>query len=528
MRLLRFQVVENSSRVPGEGSDVGYLWTDNWDDWFEYSTLYVLTYFDVQGQRHEFGGVKIGQFNMNKDQRRPDLPREFEHLGANFFSLGQDADYYEAIYQLPEEERLSLLDALRDCVADTEIYNRARDERVMGVSLMRSVNERSITGQFQRIINGEARLTRYAFRYRGPTQLDSAFAPLDLDFEVEPFSKPPTNIHVIIGRNGVGKSHLLNSMSRALVSQEADLENDGAFVDDEDIFGDEFSSPFANIVSVTFSAFDEFPLISQPKNATKGIRYTNIGLRKRVRSNSNDSKSKSVTLTQQPDDLTSDFIAGLKVCATSRERRERLLCAIRTLEADPIFQEANVAALIDLGGDELGRPAGRLFRKLSSGHKIILLTITKLVERVEERSLVIMDEPEAHLHPPLLAAFIRSVSDLLTNRNAVAIVATHSPVVLQEVPRGCTWKLRRHGGGSVIERPRIETFAENVGHLTHETFGLEVTQTGFHKLIGESIEPDDTFRDVLEKFDSELGLEGRALVSSSLAQRDTRLEGDND
>jgi predicted ATPase len=490
-----FRVVGNNARVPDEGRNIGYLWTDNWDDWFEFSTLYVLTYFDRGGRKHELGGVKFGQFNMDEDQRRPNLPSLFE------------------------DERQSLLNALKDCAASPEIYQKAKEERVMGVSLMRSVNERSITGQFRRLINGEARLTRYSFRYQSPAQLDNAFPPLVLDFEVEPYSKPPTNIHVVIGRNGVGKSHLLNSMSRALVSSEVKLESDGAFVDDEEILGDDFSNPFANVVSVTFSAFDEFPLITQPRNATKGTRYTNVGLRKRVRRKSDDGEAEYETVTQQPDDLTSDFIASLKVCITSRERRGRLLNALRTLEADPIFQEANASKLLEFSGDELGRPAGRLFRKLSSGHKIILLTITRLVERVEERSLVIMDEPEAHLHPPLLAAFIRAVSDLLTNRNAVAIVATHSPVVLQEVPRSCAWKLHRHGGGSNIERPLIETFAENVGHLTHETFGLEVTQTGFHKMIGEMVEEADTFQDILEKFNGRLGLEGRALASSLIAQR---------
>jgi hypothetical protein len=36
--------------------------------------------------------------------------------------------------------------------------------------------------------------------------------------------------------------------------------------------------------------------------------------------------------------------------------------------------------------------------------------------------------------PPLLAAMMRALSDLLVDRNGVAVVATHSPVVLQEVP----------------------------------------------------------------------------------------------
>jgi predicted ATPase len=386
---------------------------------------------------------------------------------------------------------------------------------------MRYVNERTIIGQFRRIIAGGARLTDYSFRYRSPAQIDPEFDPLVLHFEVEPFSKPPSNIQVIIGRNGVGKSFLLNAMSRALVTS-GDTNVNGEFIDDGD---DEFDSPFANIVSVTFSAFDDFPIIRRTKNATKGVRYTNVGLRKRVRQTDDSRNAEWVTITQEPSELTEDFIASAKACATGQQRRERWRRALRTLESDPIFEEADVTELLDVDKDELGRSAGRLFRKLSSGHKIVLLTITKLVESVEERTLVLVDEPEAHLHPPLLAALIRAVSDLLINRNGVAIVATHSPVVLQEVPRNCVWKLRRQGGGAVVERPEIETFAENVGRLTHEVFRLEVTRSGFHKMIAEAISAGDDYEDVVEKFDGEIGLEGRALISAKIAERDADGEG---
>lgn len=515
---MRFRVIPNGSRTPAEGRDIGYLWTDNWDDWFEFSTLYVLTYFDAEGVEHDLGGVKIGQFNMAEGQRRPDLPTNFEHLDNRFFSLGQDADYYEEIGKLDSETAQALLSALNDVVANDELYLRAREEKVTGTSLMRSVNERTLVGQFRRIVAGGARLTDYAFRYRGPAQIDSEFDPVMLVFEVEPYSKPPSNIQVIIGRNGVGKSYLLNAMSRALVASEDDVEKNGEFIDDSDEIDVELDSPFANIVSVTFSAFDDFPIIRQTKNATKGVRYTNIGLRKRIRQSDDDGKPEWVTVTQEPSELTEEFIASAKACATGQQRRERWRRALRTLESDPLFEEADVTALLD--ADDLGRPAGRLFRKLSSGHKIVLLTITKLVECVEERTLVLMDEPEAHLHPPLLAALVRAVSDLLINRNGVAVVATHSPVVLQEVPRSCVWKLRRHGGGAVVDRPEIETFAENVGRLTHEVFGLEVTRSGFHRMIAEAIGAGDDFEDVLEKFDQEIGLEGRALISVRIAERD--------
>lgn len=245
---MRFQVIPNGSRTPNEGRDIGYLWTDNWDDWFEFSTLYVLTYFDAEGVKHDVGGVKIGQFSMAGKRRRPNLPTRFERLAARFFSLGQDADYYEAIVKL--DSARDLLASLNDIVADEELYQRAREERVTGTSLMRYVNERTVVGQFRRIIAGGARLTDYTFRYKGPAQIDPEFDPVTLVFEVEPFSRPPSNIQVIVGRNGVGKSHLLNAMSRALVESE-DVDKNGEFVDDSDELDAELESPFANIVSVT-------------------------------------------------------------------------------------------------------------------------------------------------------------------------------------------------------------------------------------------------------------------------------------
>ena len=81
------------------------------------------------------------------------------------------------------------------------------------------------------------------------------------------------------------------------------------------------------------------------------------------------------------------------------------------MQADPIFAEAQVVGLVDVEDNLFARRARRIFRKLSSGHKIVLLTITKLVEKVEEKTLILVDEPEAHLHPPVLSAFVRALSD---------------------------------------------------------------------------------------------------------------------
>jgi hypothetical protein len=67
-----------------------------------------------------------------------------------------------------------------------------------------------------------------------------------------------------------------------------------------------------------------------------------------------------------------------------------------------------------------------------------------------------------------------------------AVIAGRSPVALQEVPRSCVWTLNRTGNDLRVDRPRIETFGENVGVLTDDVFGLEVTGTGFHKMLADA------------------------------------------
>jgi hypothetical protein len=147
------------------------------------------------------------------------------------------------------------------------------------------------------------------------------------------------------------------------------------------------------------------------------------------------------------------------------------------------------------------------------------------VATVEEKTLVIIDEPESHLHPPLLAAFTRALSHLLTSTNAVAIIATHSPVVLQEVPRHCVWKLRRSRLSTASERPERETFGENVGILTREIFGLEVSKSGFHSLLNESVSSGKSFEEVMDEYGGRIGFEGQTIVQSLISARDRKAGG---
>lgn len=91
--------------------------------------------------------------------------------------------------------------------------------------------------------------------------------------------------------------------------------------------------------------------------------------------------------------------------------------------------------------------------------------------------------------------------------------------MLQEVPKSCVWLLRRSGEVAVAERPKCETFGENIGVLTREVFGLEVVQTGFHRLLAAAVAKGGTFESVVDLYGGAIGAEARAILQALVAAK---------
>jgi predicted ATPase len=499
-----FKVGSDHIPRPGEERNLFFLYHTDWNDWFRFRTLFFLYYFDQNGDKHEIGSVKIASFNMGR-RGATILDPEFDTLSDEFFSVGQDESYYADLNALGDETRDKILNALNDVAKNETLLARALPEDVMQQSLLRDVTAYTVQGQFRRLTIGGEVLTPYDFSYLPPSAEDVSAA---LDFKVYPTSTPPTNIHVLIGRNGVGKTRLLTNMIKALIRPEELIEDFGSFTSDE-------TTSFANLVLVNFSAFDTSAPLPETENPHGPIKYSYVGLRQA------DVKNPDSITTKTPSMLCDEFVESMQKCTGSRTRIKRWERAVEALEADPHFKEASFTGVINiLDEGERKKKASKLYGELSSGHKIVLLTISKLVETVEEKTLVLIDEPEAHLHPPLLSALVRAVSDLLIDRNGVAIIATHSPVVLQEVPKSCVWKLRKVGEARVAERLEIESFGENVGVLTREVFQLEVIQSGFHKILSNAVDDRGNYEQVLYDFDGQLGMEARGILRVLFFEKD--------
>jgi ABC-type transport system involved in cytochrome c biogenesis ATPase subunit len=484
------------STLPNQLSQgVCYLRKDNWDD-FGFKTTFQLHYCSKVGDLIEIGSVKI-MSNVDASPSTDFESVEFPSLPDHYCSLGIGQGYYEELMGLSIETRIEILVGLRDCVYDHKIYEMFRVTRAFQTSLVRSVQESDIKLRFHSILTGNAVPTTFKFSYKVNTQADAI-----IDVSVVPASNPPSNIHVLIGRNGVGKTRLLAGICDALAGV---TDNDFGLAGtlefsppaDEWIIAAKAKIGFANVVTIAFSAFDSFVPLSI--DSLQGdMKYSYVGLRREDKAG----------VFKTPEDLQHEFAVSLKHCLDG-VRKARWLKAISGLHTDPIFEEYDFPSVINQNGS-LDDVVGS-FTKLSSGHKIILLSLTRLVQLVDERTLVLIDEPENHLHPPLLSAYIRALSELVISRNGVALIATHSPVVLQEVPSSCVTIIDKIRSVYRFTRPELETFAENVGTLTRQVFDLEVTNSGYHSLIAKFLQ-NHSYEELLEAYHRQIGAEGRTLA----------------
>ncbi|WP_373101148.1 MULTISPECIES: AAA family ATPase [Pasteurellaceae] len=510
---MQFKLFERRDKFPINARNLVCLTIDKWND-YSFVTMFFMNVFDHNGKEHRIGNIKIGFKGQEESIATYKKIQEnfsnntFESLSDDFFSLGQDVDFYVELMNIPDGMGKQILDKLNDIAYKSEIFSSIQNESVLNTSLMRGIREQTITEQFSRVLNGNAPLSDFEFYFIRDEK--EKMGNISLEFKVEAKSQPSTNIHAVIGRNGVGKTTLLNGMIKSFIDTNDDSE--GAFHKRDPLgffsnkkfkkIGNDY---FSHLVAVSFSVFDPFI-----PNNDEFKHYHYIGL-----------KESNEKLKEPESYFEHDFWESFSLCKSLFAKRERWLSAIKNLESDDNFAEMQLSEFMNdfsTKDDIL-----KVVKRMSSGHASVLLIMTQLVATVEEKTLVLLDEPESHLHPPLLSAFIRALSNLLDNRNGVAIIATHSPVVLQEIPKSCVWKIERTRKITDSIRPEIETFGENVGVLTRDVFGLEVIKSGFHNLLTKKVESGKTYDDILFEFNEQLGTEARILLKTLIRIRDNKI-----
>lgn len=513
---MQFRVADQEPQRGHALPNTIYLIRDRWND-YGYVTQFFVLYIDGNRDEHPIGRTKIAQVGMGEDYLQLVIDPAFDELDETYFSLGQDDLYYDNLNQaLGSREAVAVVHrALRDIAFDGTIRRDVIGLQVTQTSLLRQVTAETVRNQFHRIATYGDRRVEFAFSYTNTSLIEPGGSnEARLEFSVFPNELPPSNVHALIGANGSGKTRILRDIARLSSGAESeiggDLRNEGSAAD---------GHLFAATVLVSFSAFDAFAPLTGELRAGPAETHTDAG-EPGPEDEPNPANPSYVGLYDQATGqamgqraLTDDFVGSLIRC-NQPERAQRWRTAMTAFTSDEQLTAASRLLNPSEPLSDLIVEAGAraLFGKLSSGHKIVLLTIVRLVEQVSERCLVLFDEPETHLHPPLLSALIRAISALMTDRNGVAIIATHSPVVLQEIPRECTWIIRRSGDFARPIRPTFETFGESIGVLTEDVFKLELTESGFHGLLQEAANAGLTYREIVERFQNRLGDEARGIA----------------
>jgi predicted ATPase len=504
MQPLLFTVVQPRTRVSIVGPGF-VLEQDNWND-HSFRTQYILSYHGPLPTGHSdlvhIGPVKILRRGQTKNDGLQ-ISSNFGELGDDFCSVGDSLDYYERLRQLGDIG-VNGLRLLRDVVALPQLCQEFFTETGWAISLFRDQKDQGerfrllasglVSGHYLKVPEDQQSFT---FRMSGWSTVLNVSTASD-----EPFSYAgkalPERINVVVGRNGSGKSTLLARLARVAFGspserEHAPLSNLGNL--------EPKGIGYPRIVTVAFSPFDCFKLPgSDDRNrlqiakdmGTGNGRFVFIGLRDfAAEVEQFDSIAEQVPVRQfsQLDDrveqtrlksiaqLSQEF-ARYREKISQKNREAVLKGALSRLERG-LFREDWAQSATGLSDVEVMQ----WFHNCSTGHKITLLVVFGLVANLEPNSLVLFDEPETHLHPPLLSAMMHALRSILEHFEATALVATHSPVVVQESLARHVHVVRREGDVTTVSPVAIETFGESIGLITSQVFGMESNATDFHRAL---------------------------------------------
>jgi predicted ATPase len=505
---------EGRSRTTTDEYPHVMLVQDNWDD-YGYRTTFRATLHLTSDESVDLGNVKI--LHRAQTEGYTPMPRQaFQDLGSDYCSLGDNLGYYEELFKRGRQIYRPYLRGLGDVAYSDEVRAAFEDLEGYKVSLLRfSGSERTIADAAKLFARAKPVSKRRSagFKVKFKTQVAHDANAFIIDFDFQRRGSLPNRINVLIGYNGTGKTMLLSNLATVAsgygYSRKEDLleKRAGRFVGTQ--------PPFKTVVVVSYSAFDTFVIPGRTEVEKTRLRdeggifgYIYCGLRVRTEDNEED-EGESYRL-RTPQEIETEFLTAL-ARVREADRLDALLEILRPLLRDASFQRIGLTQLYADRNDG----NAELFRSLSSGHKVVLKIVTELTAHVDENqpTLVLIDEPETHLHPPLLAALLKGVRACLERFDGYAVIATHSPVVLQETPSRYVHVLRRIGDQSKVVNASIETFGENIGVITQDVFNLDDGSTDWHDTL-RSLARRRGLNEIEAMFERRLGFAPRSYVIS--------------
>lgn len=490
-----------SITLPDKAYPCVVLERDNWND-FSYYTLFKAQLRLAPGGGSStvksLGDVKIMKPNQTEgmDSRPFQKVASGDKIPARLLrdvcSLGSDAAYYDKLMQVEMGLAQTLLTTLRDCSYLPLVRDRFQSEQCFKISLLRDSEARVLLDTAGARFGGGSALVS---SFSTAIKLEGASAAHEFTFNFESLDGVPRRMHSIVGLNGVGKTQVMARLAILLsrFSRQAIKEKRSALQSDDSI------SPVPSIysvVAVSFSAFDEFERPT-PLQGEK-FQYSYCGLQ--------HSQGRLKTKDDLLEEIRSILARDMK--QDKRDLLKRVLQNLVRVDDLESFVEQPM-------NNE------KMYQRLSAGQRLAVNCIIHIISRIGPRTLILFDEPELHLHPQLLAGLLQALNEVLEHHDSFSIVATHSPLVIQQLPKECVHVIRRDRMTPMVVKPTFQTFGESVSEITRFVFASPDTDRDYRAVLKRMFDDDggDT-EAVRQRFGGQLSLNADMYLESLRAARD--------
>ena len=379
----------------------------------------------------------------------------FPLKGLAYISIGLGTEYYERLVELFDRDvALHVLKAVNDWIIIKREGLKLRQissfekSKAFGMSFMRGLSSRRASKLAEHILYRPSSSSSDE-RPAPPPESNLKFG---LNFRLSTFERRhelnfdfrktdlPSNINVLIGSNGTGKTQALKHLVDGLLERGSASPRYSATEFKPSI---EPMPAFSQVVVVSFNPFDSFPKSGE---VTKGdIEYLYCGFRDRngrfsVKHANSEMGRHLVSICQQDENaylrrwiekrsllrnaltLAVGEFENIHVAATKkstdRHQTKRM----------PIFDETGgsnkkATALKDLDQYlfEVQFDKNSDERFLSPGQTLFAFLVCAVISVVRQNGLILIDEPELYLHPNLEIAFV-----CLLKSEAAPVSRTHT------------------------------------------------------------------------------------------------------
>lgn len=478
---MHFIISDNIPRFVSQAQNINYplfqLQPVPWDDYGK-KTLFSVFFWPNDKNKLSIGKVKI----ISSDPKNYNgngqivMPPYFKSLNDSYVSLGQNIEYYKQLHNITVFNSEEYLKGINDLPLNYHLIEEFENLNEFKSSLIRYVEAEKALKLGLRAINGKTISSNLKFTYHCRVSKHAGEHVVSFDFSKK--NDLSTRTYCIIGENGTGKTQFLSRLALSISGEDS---LDDAFFDDS-------KRPlFSKVIVVSYSAFDDFKI---PKKGEK-YSYVYCGLK--------DNGS---------------FISQSRMLLKIKTAIDKIITKERGDILYNIFHKLFSHDDVNMIYTEIvGQDSYQSINSLSSGQKILFFVFCEILSNIRNESIIIFDEPELHLHPTAISRVYPTLNYILECFDSYAIIATHSPLIIQDIPSSHVYLFERYGNTPHVTHLGIESFGENVSKISRYIFNTRDTPPFYQEKLRD-LSKLHSQNDIESMFELDLSLNAKLFLTS--------------